>query len=196
MGRKNLLQQLCRINGLCCCSVAQLCPTLWPHGLKHGRLTCPSPSPRACSNSCPFSQWCYPAISSSDIPFSSCPLIFPSTRVFSKESDLCIRWPKYWNFSFSISSSKEYSGLISFSDSSTLLQEHIGHLPTWGVHLSVSYLLTFSFYSWGSQGKNAEVVFHSLLQWAMLPNLKTWTKFISPQYFSSTLPRDEYFAAY
>ena len=42
------------------------------------------------------------------------PSIFPSNRVFSKESALCIRWPKYWNFSFSINLSKEYSGLISF----------------------------------------------------------------------------------
>jgi len=42
------------------------------------------------------------------------PSIFPSIRVFSKESFLCIRWPKYWSFSFSISSSNEYSGLISF----------------------------------------------------------------------------------
>ena len=48
---------------------------------------------------------------------------------------------------------------------STLLQEHIGHLPTWGVHLSVSYLFVFSYGSWGSQGKNTEVVCRSLLQW-------------------------------
>ena len=43
------------------------------------------------------------------------PLIFPSIRVFSSELVLCIRWPKYWSFSFSISASNEYSGLISFS---------------------------------------------------------------------------------
>ena len=42
---------------------------------------------------------------------------------------------------------------------------HIGHVPTWGVHLSVSYLFAFSYCSWGSQGKNTEVVCHSLLQW-------------------------------
>ena len=42
------------------------------------------------------------------------PSLFPSIRVFSNESDLCIRWPKYWSFSFSISPSNEYSGLISF----------------------------------------------------------------------------------
>ena len=49
----------------------------------------------------------------------------------------------------------------------TDLQEHIGHLPTWGVHLSVSYLFAFSYGSRGSQGKNAEVVYHSLLQWTI-----------------------------
>ena len=47
-------------------------------------------------------------------PFLLLPSIFPSIRVFSKESVLCIRWPKYWSFSFSISPSIEYSGLISF----------------------------------------------------------------------------------
>ena len=45
---------------------------LWPHGLQHARLPCPSPTPRAWSNSCPSSQWCHPTISSSVIPFSSC----------------------------------------------------------------------------------------------------------------------------
>ena len=48
---------------------------------------------------------------------------------------------------------------------STDLQKHTGHLPTWGVHLSVSYLFAFSYCSWGSQGKNTEVVCPSLLQW-------------------------------
>ena len=47
-------------------------------------------------------------------PFLLLPLVFPSIRVFSKESALCIRWPKYWSFNFSISPSNEYSGLISF----------------------------------------------------------------------------------
>ena len=44
-----------------------------------------------------------------------------------------------------------------------------GHLPTWGVHLSVSYLFVFSYCSWGSQGKNTEVVCHSLFQWTNCP---------------------------
>ena len=47
--------------------------SLWPHGSQHARPTCPSPTPRVHSNSCPLSQWCHPAISSSVVPFSSCP---------------------------------------------------------------------------------------------------------------------------
>ena len=65
------------------------------------------------SNSCLWSWWCHPAISSSVIPFSSC-LQFSSIRVFSSESVLHTGWPKYWSFSFSITLSNEYSGLISF----------------------------------------------------------------------------------
>ena len=52
------------------CSVVS--NSLWLHGLQHARLPCPSPSPGACSNSCPSSQWCHPPISSSVVPFSFC----------------------------------------------------------------------------------------------------------------------------
>ena len=90
-------------------SVAQSCLTLWPHGLQHAT----SPATGAYSNSCPLSQWCHPTISSSVIPFSSC-LQSCSIGVFSNESVLYIRWPKYWSFSFNISPSTENSGLISF----------------------------------------------------------------------------------
>ena len=94
------------------CSV--MSDSLQPHGLQHARPPCPSPTPRAYSNTCPLSQWCHPTISSSVFPFSSLPSIFPSIRVFSNESVLRIRWPKFWSFIFSISPSNEYSGLISF----------------------------------------------------------------------------------
>ena len=87
--------------------------SLWPHGLQHTRLPCPSPTPEACSNSCPLSRWCHPTISSSVIPFSSCLQSFAASG-FSNESAPPIRWPKYWSLSFSISPSNEYSGLISF----------------------------------------------------------------------------------
>ena len=55
--------------------------SLRPHGLQHARLPCPSPTPRACSNSCPSSRWCHPTISSSVIPFS-CPHSFPASGSF------------------------------------------------------------------------------------------------------------------
>ena len=86
--------------------------SLRPHGLQYARLPCPSPTSRAFSNSCPLSQWCHPTILSSVIPFSSCLQFFPAQDLFH-ESVLHIRWPKYWSFSFSISPSKEYWGLIS-----------------------------------------------------------------------------------
>ena len=56
--------------------------SLQPHGLQHARPLCPSPIPGAYSNSCPLSQWCHPTISSSVIPFSSCPQSFPSAGSF------------------------------------------------------------------------------------------------------------------
>ena len=95
-------------------SVIQLCQTLEPHGLQHAGPPCPSPTPGADSVFCPSSRWCHPTISSSVIPFLSCLQSFPSIKVFSKESVLHIRCPKYWSFSFSISPFNKYSGLISF----------------------------------------------------------------------------------
>ena len=86
--------------------------SLWPHGLQHARLSCPSPTTEACSNSCPLS-----VMPSNQLihccPLLLLPLIFTSITAFSNESVL-ITWPKYWSFSFNISPSNEYSGLISF----------------------------------------------------------------------------------
>ena len=87
--------------------------SLWPHELQHARPPCSSPTPRVHPNSCPLSQWRHPTNSSSVVPFSS-PSIFPSISVFSNESALHIRCPKYWSFSFNISPSNEHPGLISF----------------------------------------------------------------------------------
>ena len=90
--------------------------TLQPHRLQHTRSTCPSPTPRVYPNSCPSSQWCHPA---SHLilyrPLLLLPPIPLSIRVFSNESTLCMRWPKYWSFSFSISPPNEHPGLIPFS---------------------------------------------------------------------------------
>ena len=78
-----------------CCSVVS--DSLWPRGLQYARAPCPSPSPRTCSNL--FTESVMP----SNHLILCCPLlllpsIFPSIRVFSNESVLCIRWPKYWSF--------------------------------------------------------------------------------------------------
>ena len=56
-----------------------LSDSLWPWGLQHARLPCPSPTPRACSNSCPSNWWCHPTISSSVVPFSFCLQSFPAS---------------------------------------------------------------------------------------------------------------------
>ena len=88
--------------------------SLRPHELQHTRPPCPSPAPRVHPNSCPLSRWCHPTISSSVVLFSSCPQSFPASGVFSNESALHIRWPKYWSFSFNISSSSEHPGLMFF----------------------------------------------------------------------------------
>ena len=91
------------------CSVVS--DSLRPHRLKHARLPCPSPTPGVYSNSCPLSRWCHPTISSV-VPLLLLPSIFPSIRVFSDESVLHTKWPKYCSFSFNISPSNKYSGLI------------------------------------------------------------------------------------
>ena len=84
-----------------------------PHELQHARLPCPSPTPgvtqthvHRVSDTIQPSHLCWSLLLLSSV--------LPSIRVFSNESVLCIRWPKYWSFSFSISPSNEYSGLISF----------------------------------------------------------------------------------
>ena len=89
--------------------------SLQPHELQHARPPCPSPTPGVHPDSRPWLE--------SVMPFSHfilchplllLPSIFPSIRVFFNDSALCIRWPKYWRFSFNISPSNEHSGLISF----------------------------------------------------------------------------------
>ena len=88
--------------------------SLWPYGLQHPRLPCPSPSPGACSNSCPLSQWRHPTISSSVVPFSSCLQSFPASGSFLMSWVFASGGQSIGAFGFSISPSNEYSGLISF----------------------------------------------------------------------------------
>ena len=87
--------------------------SLQPHEPQHTRPPCPPPTPRVYPDSCPLSQWFHPTISSC-CPLLLLPSIFPSIGVFSNESALRIKWPKYWSFSFNISPSNEHPGLISF----------------------------------------------------------------------------------
>ena len=87
--------------------------SLQPHEPQHARPPCPSPTPGVYPNPCPLSPWCHP-ITSSCRPLLILPSVFPSIRVFSNESALHIRWPKYWSLSFNISPSNEHPGLISF----------------------------------------------------------------------------------
>ena len=88
--------------------------SLWPHGLQHARLLYPSPSPGACSDSSPSSWWCHPTISSSCISFSFCLQSFPASGSFLLSQFFTSGGQSFGVFSFSISPSDEYSGLISF----------------------------------------------------------------------------------
>ena len=109
---------------MCCCaflmifssvqfSRSVMSDSLWPHGLQHARPPCPSPDSRSSPKPTSIESvmpsnhliLCHPLL---------LPSIFPSIKVFSNESALCIRWPKYWSFSFNISPFNEHPGLISF----------------------------------------------------------------------------------
>ena len=169
--------------------------SLQPQGLQHARPPCPSPIPRACSNSCPLSWWCHPTIIILCHPLLLLSSIFPRIRVFSNESVLCIRWPNYWNFSFSISPSNEYSGLISFRMDwldflavqgilKSLLQHHSSkasillHSAFFTVQLSHPYMTTgktIALTRWTFVGKVMSLLFNSLSSFviAFLPRSKS-----------------------
>ena len=87
---------------------------LQPHKLQHTGVPCPSLSPGVCSNSCPLSQWRHPTISSSVAPFSSCSQSFPASGSFPMSRFFASCGQSVGSFSFCISPSNEYSGLISF----------------------------------------------------------------------------------
>jgi len=89
--------------------------SLRTHRLQYARFPCLSPTPRVYLNSCPLSQWCHPTISFSvGSPLLLLPSTFPSIKIFSNELVLCMTFPKYWSFSFNISTSNEHPGLIFF----------------------------------------------------------------------------------
>ena len=154
--------------------------SLWPHGLQHARLPCPS-TPRACSNSCPLSPWCHPTVSSSVIPFSSCLQSLPASGSFPM-SQFLASVVKDWSFSFSISPSNEYSGLISLridwfyllavqGTLKSLLQHHsskasiIWHSAFFIVQLSHPYMTTgktIALTRWTFVGKVKSLLFTRL----------------------------------
>ena len=160
--------------------------SLQPYGLQHTRFLCPSLSPRVYSNSCTLSQWCHPTISSSVAPFILLPPISASIRVFSNESTICIKWPKDWSFSFSISPSNEYSGLISLrmdwfdllavqGTLKNLLQHHtskasiLWHSAFFIVQLSHPYRTT---------GKTVALITRSFAGKVLSPLFKTLSRFV------------------
>ena len=154
--------------------------SLQPHGPQHARPPCLSPIPRVYSNSCTLRQWCHPTISSSVIALLLPPSIFPSIRVFSNESVLHIRWPKYWSFSFSISTSVKkgwfplrLTGLISLQSKglSRVLQHHsseasvLWHSAFFVVQLSHPNMTTgktIALIRWAFVGKVMSLLFNML----------------------------------
>ena len=133
--------------------------SLWPHESQHARPPCPSLTPGVHSNSGPSSQWCHPAHLILCHLLLLLPPIPPSIRVFSNESTLRMRRPKYWSFSFSIVPSKEHPRLISFrmdwlnvlavqGTLKSLLQHHsskasiLWHSAFFTVQLSHPYMTT------------------------------------------------------
>ena len=167
--------------------------SFWPHGLQHTRLPCPSPTPRA------YSTMSVESVMPSSHLILYCPLLLlppipPSIRVFSSESTLHIRWPKYWSFSFNISPSNEHSGLISFrmdwfdflavqGTLKSLLQHHSSKASIlwcsafFTVQLSHPYMTTgkiMAFTRWSFVGKVMSLLFNMLsrLVIAFLP----WSK--------------------
>ena len=151
--------------------------SLWPHRMQNARIPCPSSTPRACSNSYPSSWWCHPTISTCHI-LRLMPSIFPSIRIFSNKSVLCIRWPE---LQLQQHSFNEYSGLISFRSDwfdllavqgtlKSLLQNHSSkasilwrsaffivqpHIHTW-------YWKTIALTRWTIVGKLMSLVFNML----------------------------------
>ena len=159
--------------------------SLRPHGLQHARPPCPSPTPRVYPNSCPFSRWYHPTISSSVIPFSSCPQSFPASGSFPMSQLFkWVRWPKYWSFTFNISPSNEHSGLIFRMDWLDLLsvQRTLGSLlqhHSWKawilrrsafliVQLSHPYMTTLT--RWNFVGKVMPLLFNMLPRLVNFPS--------------------------
>ena len=152
-------------------SCVRLFPTPW---IAARQASCPSPTPGVHSDSRPLSHWCHPAISPCH-PLLLLPPIPPSIRVFSSESTLHIRWPKYGSFNLSINPSSEFSGLISFridwfdllavqGTLKSLLQNH--NLKTSILQRSAFFMIQLS-YPYMTPGKTVALTIWTLVNKVM-----------------------------
>ena len=126
--------------------------SLQTHGQQHARPPCSIPTPRVYPNPCTLSRWCHPTVSPSVVPFSSGPQSFPASGSFQM-SQLSIRWPKYWSFSFNISPSSEHPGLISFRMDWLDLLAVPGTLKSLLQHHSSKALILYLFLKWGKKSR-------------------------------------------
>ena len=163
-----------------------------PQELARARLPCPSLSPGVCSNSCPLSQWYHPTISSS-VFLLLLPSVVPTVRIFSSELALHIRWPKYW--SFSISPSSEYSGLIFFridwfdllvvqGTLKSLLQHH--NSKAWVLQCSV-FIMVQLLHPYMITGKSIALTIWTLVGKVMFLPCNTRSRFVM-----AILPRSKH----
>ena len=156
--------------------------SLQPHELQHTRPPCPSPTPGVYSNSCPSSWWCHPAISSSVIPFSSCPQSLPASGSFPMSQLFESGGQSIWSFNFNISPSNEHPGLIPFKMDwldllavqgtlKSLLQHHSSkasifwHSTFFTVQLSHPYVTTgntIALTRWTFVGKVMSLLFNTV----------------------------------
>ena len=163
--------------------------SLQPHGLQNARLPCPSPTPRACANSCPLSQWCHPTISSSVIPFPSRLQMFSASGSFPTSRFFTSGGQSIGRFSFTISPSNEHPGLVSFridwldlltaqGTLKCLLQHHssialiLWHSAFFIVQLSHAYMTsgkTIALTKWTFVGKVMSLLFNMLPRLQLVP---------------------------
>ena len=155
--------------------------TLGPHGLQHTRLPCPSQSSGVCTNSCSLNQWCHPTISSSVVPFSSCPWSFPASGFF----------PMSWIFSSggqSIGASASvlsiniqdlfplgWTGWISLQ-SKSLLQHHSSKAPI----LWCSAFFKVQLYPYMTTGKNITLTIHTFVGKVVSLLFNVLSRFVIP----------------
>ena len=122
--------------------------SLWPHESQHARPPCPSPTPGVHSNSCPSSRWCHPAISSTVVPFSSCPQSLPASGSFP------ISQPLFKNIPLTFSFLTPY-GQVKPTQSAQHSGEHINSAQKTLMNWWINYLICSLKFPGGSDGKES-----------------------------------------